>query len=404
MIKVIKIVDTITFHGAAEKHIVLNAEFERFVKKTYGSRVDILKTDVNQIAKKYNIKGFVFGNYVTQEERYHFLYKLSKQLEALAKIGGSEDLGKGKLIIGFGSHGKKGSLAFFNARDSFINLNRGRKGTYTDVLQGENSFIHEYGHFLDSLQGQKDQTSSEVWATKIKAGGELRTTVFADLVADIKKDEKYMQGLVSKDKGLTRYLQSDIEIFARIFESGLTHYIVDKWKGQHAFFDASKYGTGWYLKKDVIKARGYDKILVAIISGKIPKAKATPTKIKAPINSKDFRDNAPIFLEWTEGADLPDGKGYNTIEELEKDLKKFGFTDKPNSTYIKNKVWFKGYDFAVRIDLSKSKGDYNPLTTKLLDWLNKYYHDFNFNQYSKPKKKAAPKKLKGQQSLFDKKS
>ena len=395
--KHVKIVDTIGNFGAAERYIALSADFERFLKSTYG-RVDLLKTDAEGIIKKYNLKGFVFGNYVTQEERYHFLFKISKQLEVLGKVAGSNNLGKGVLIIAFGAEGMPKANAHYNPSKQLINLNRGRKGNYKDVLKGENSFIHEYGHFLDFLQGRTDLTINKNFACESLSGGNSRTQQFSNLVSAIEQDEKYIKGL--EEYSNANYLKSRVEIFARIFESAFTYYVTDKWKEQHAFFDVKKYASDWYLKKDVIKERGFGKDVVNILNGKAPMAKKKPV-VKKEVTTASQKAKFPIVLEWTEGANV-ENVGYKTIEALEKDIKRFGFTDKPNDTYVKNKIWIKGYPHYIRIDSSKSKGDYNFETTKLIDFLNKYDNtNFDFTQYSKQTKKATIKK--GQQSLFDKK-
>lgn len=89
----------------------------------------------------------------------------------------------------------------------------------------------------------------------------------------------------------------------------------------------------------------------------------------------------PIVLEWTEGADIKN-KTYNHLEELEKDLRSFGFTDTPTENYIKNKVWFKGYPHYVQIDLSKMDHDFNPEEEKLINWLKNYDKSFDFEQFS----------------------
>lgn len=101
--------------------------------------------------------------------------------------------------------------------------------------------------------------------------------------------------------------------------------------------------------------------------------------------TKDAKEQYPIVLEWTEGADYKN-KGYNNLEELELDLLSFGFTDTPTKTYIKNKVWFKGYPDYVNIDLSKADHDFDPTTEKLVDWLKKYDNKFDFLQFSEVEK------------------
>lgn len=71
----------------------------------------------------------------------------------MAKIKKSNDLGKGVFDVeGIGK-----TNAHYNPQKQLINLNRGRKGNYREVLKGENSFVHEYGHFIDVVVGRADQ-------------------------------------------------------------------------------------------------------------------------------------------------------------------------------------------------------------------------------------------------------
>jgi len=112
---------------------------------------------------------------------------------------------------------------------------------------------------------------------------------------------------------------------------------------------------------------------------------------KAHKDKAEAQSKYPIVLEWTEGAGDIENKGYNSLEELEKDLKSFGFTDKPKETYIKNKVLFKDYPSAVRIDLSKSGEDYDPTKEKLVDWMKKYDSAFDFSQFSSEEKEKKSK-------------
>lgn len=112
--------------------------------------------------------------------------------------------------------------------------------------------------------------------------------------------------------------------------------------------------------------------------------------------TEELKKKHPIVLEWTEGADIRN-KTYTYLEELEKDLKSFGFTDRPTETYIKNKVWIKGYPYYILIDLSKMDHDFNPEEEKLITWLKNYNKSFDFEQFSseaekKNKERAAEKK------------
>ena len=117
---------------------------------------------------------------------------------------------------------------------------------------------------------------------------------------------------------------------------------------------------------------------------------------KFPVNqTEELLKKYPIVLEWTEGAS-DENVGFNSLEKLRTRLKSYGFTDTPTETYIKNKLWFRGYPSYVRIDLSEIERDYNPNEQNLLDWLNEYEPDFDWSQFSRPrakkKDKTPPKK------------
>jgi len=107
---------------------------------------------------------------------------------------------------------------------------------------------------------------------------------------------------------------------------------------------------------------------------------------KRKAETEKLKKQHPIVLESTEASDVAN-KTYNNLEELEADLKSFGFTDTPTKTYIKNKVWFRGYPHHIQIDLSKMDHDFNPEEEKLLTWLKNYDNKFDFEQFSEAIKK-----------------
>ena len=266
MLKLKKIVDTIENFGAAEKYLTFDADFEKFLRATYGKK-ELTSVDAYQLVSKYSLKGIVFGNYVTQEERYHFLYKISKQLEILAKIAGSNNLGRNVLIIAFGAQGKRGSLAHYNPSKQLINLNRGRKGKYEEVLMGEDSFVHEYAHFIDFMQGRKDQLISVNFANKYggsKNGCNPDTFLYSSVIKNVFTNCKnYIDNL--QGSKMAEYLLSDIEIFARMFESAFTYYVCDQHKDYAVFFDERKYSHSWYLDKKEVYKNGIEKQIIKIL-------------------------------------------------------------------------------------------------------------------------------------------
>ncbi len=274
----IKIIDSTTHIGAAERHLILRPDFKRFLRNKYG--VDHFKLlDPIVICKKYKLKGFVFGNYVTQEERYYFLFKVSKQLELLAKIKGSNDLGGGVLTIGFGADGRPKANAHYNPEGQFINLNRGRKSDYKNVLKGESSFVHEYGHFLDFIQGRSDLTTNVNFASQtidagqhllgvgtIKASKKPATKRFVALTQIATNNKKYMDGL--KGYKNANYLKLPWEIFARMFETTITRMSQTQYKDYEKYLDPGRYKSNYYLSTKEIDNSPAKQLVKAILKGR----------------------------------------------------------------------------------------------------------------------------------------
>lgn len=257
-----KLVDTTTSFGRAEKELNFDADWMRFFR---GGKYDLkaIKTiDSFAVAKKFNLKGIVFGNYITQEERHFYLYKVSKQMECLSKLRGNTNLGKGILTLAIGSHGVGGNVnAHFSPSQDLINLARGNKGDYKKFMKGENSFVHEYGHFLDFQQGRiKDkklranfacENVDPKWPNK-------NTRLFSDPISAIVEDKSYMDELD------TPYYRSRIEILARLFEASITHYVHEHVKTYTAYFDRTYKEKVYYPKAKILKL-GYDKQMIKLL-------------------------------------------------------------------------------------------------------------------------------------------
>lgn len=95
---------------------------------------------------------------------------------------------------------------------------------------------------------------------------------------------------------------------------------------------------------------------------------------------------SPIIIEWSEGTN-DENIEIDSLEDLQKKLRSFGFTDRPNETYIKNKIWFRGYSSWARIDLAKSEGNYDPNIQDLKEWLDEYEPNFDWSVFSKTENK-----------------
>ena len=263
--KVHKIVDTIENFGSAEKYLVFDSDFERFIKGQYPKH-KFLETNQHNLVKKYNLKGIVFGNYVTQEERFHFIFKIKHQLETLALISGTSNIGKGKLIVAFGAEGKAQSAAHYNPTKQLINLNRGRLGSYKNVLQGENSFLHEYGHFIDFLTGRSNGGIPVNFASEYRDNMQGKpsdiTKNFSKVAQKLFEETEYVERL--KKETNWKYLSSPTEMFARLYESALTHFVMKNYKSKRDFFGDEKYKGKYYLSDKKIVDKGLERDIIKI--------------------------------------------------------------------------------------------------------------------------------------------
>lgn len=256
-----KIENTVGVFGAAEKYIMFDMTFEKFFRKNFGKIPKTLNPE--DVVEKYNLKGMAFGNYVTQEERFFFVYKTEKQLEVLAKVMGSNNLGKGKLVIAFGVEGIASANAHYNPSRELINLNRGRKTNFKSFMKGESSFVHEFAHFLDFNTGRPDKKINENWASAALLGrGGANTQLISEITNIVLNDAEYMEGLNKYSN--SAYLQKPWEIYARLFEASITHIVHRDYPKYSAYFDRAYNKDIYYPKAKILKLKLDQKIIKSI--------------------------------------------------------------------------------------------------------------------------------------------
>lgn len=168
-----------------------------------------------EVLKKYNIKGFEFGNYVSNNQRYDYLIATTKSLDNLSKILKSKNIGLDNTLgIAFGARGNGGgAVAHYEPYFKMINLTRD---------SGSSALAHEYAHSLDYILGshidQNKKYSALSGGSSISAtlpnnkGGNLR--LYANQIVDAFK--KYRKA--NPINFQTEYYQRRNEIFARMFE------------------------------------------------------------------------------------------------------------------------------------------------------------------------------------------
>lgn len=169
--------------------------------------------DLQKILQRYNLKGFEFGNWLNNDERYDRVLACEDSLAELAKIMGTKNLGMNCLVgIAFGARGSKGALAHYEPGFNMINITKEK---------GDGCLAHEYGHALDYNIGRYyDQHKEYNYLSggrsvstflKDNIGGTIRNNmnVVVDVAANMLKDRlaEYPD-----------YWKRRTEIFARLFE------------------------------------------------------------------------------------------------------------------------------------------------------------------------------------------
>jgi len=132
-----------------------------FEKLRKGSKIPAsISNDTNDIAKKFNLKGIGFGNWLNIEDRINYSYSLIYALYDLNKVlRFNYNIGLGVLTITFGARGRGSALAHYEPCWQYINITRYANGKSLKEIRffttgGIGAFAHEYGHFLDYFAGE----------------------------------------------------------------------------------------------------------------------------------------------------------------------------------------------------------------------------------------------------------
>lgn len=214
----------IAYRGRSDRHNAGRvANVSRYADTNPGTGME----DLYAIMRKYSIKGFEFGNWVTQEERAEYVASLPQTLEDLYSVVGSRNLGFDRNVgIAFGARGSRGARAHYEPVLNMINLTR---------EHGAGSLAHEYGHAIDyNFGGFVDQHKtytalsggySIAASLPQNVGGVLRAYI-NQIVDSVRNGKNFaMMEAINKEReeNGAKPLYSDYyfqrtEIFARFFE------------------------------------------------------------------------------------------------------------------------------------------------------------------------------------------
>jgi hypothetical protein len=114
--------------------------------------------DQNKVLEYFNVRGFQYGNWLNQEDRYQYLIGCAVSMHDLTKITGlkPQQIGmEGALRVAFGARGKSKALAHYEPATRTINLTRYKEQDSANkkmkyfMSGGSGSFGHEWAHALD---------------------------------------------------------------------------------------------------------------------------------------------------------------------------------------------------------------------------------------------------------------
>lgn len=226
------------------------------------------EVDMVAILKKYNVKGFEFGNWVNQNDRYDFVHAFLRSAQILSEIVGSKNIGLDLLLgVAFGARGHGGgAIAHYEPHHNMINLTR-------DKSYG--CLAHEWGHAIDYNLGRHiDQNKDYAYLTgghsiamilPTNTGAQLR--MWANAVIDEAKATPSFKRIEEADE----YWHRRTEVWARFFEQYVAYQCKLKKKSPRFLsmtFEEYTKSKAYWTEDDFKKiARGSMFSFMAVLKG-----------------------------------------------------------------------------------------------------------------------------------------
>lgn len=247
--------------------------------------------DVRNVEQLFHLRGFQFGNWVNNEDRFNYLaalgiclYDLNKVLKFKANNLGLD----GALGVAFGARGQRGAVAHYEPRTHIINMTRyyeadrfdkPKSKAYRFVYSGGvGSFAHEYGHFLDFFFGSRVEPHSKYYSLTDGKSTNPRRINYDQKKYPIRYAMENLLEAAYWDKTKTKpstfvkriisfsnkpYYVQRAEMLARMFEQ----YVAYKLKQlgvYNSFLTDTKYTTTVYMTSAELKKMVplFDKLLV----------------------------------------------------------------------------------------------------------------------------------------------
>lgn len=247
--------------------------------------------DVRKVEQLFCLRGFQFGNWVNNEDRFNYLAALGICLYDLNKVlkFKANNLGLGGALgVVFGARGQRGALAHYEPKTNIINMTR-----YYDADRfvtpkskairfvesgGVGSFAHEYGHFLDFFFGSSIEPHARYYSLTNGKSTNPRRIDYDQKKYPIRYAMENLLEVAYWDKSKTKpstfvkrianfsnkpYYVQRAEMLARMFEQ----YVAYKLKQlgvSNSFLTDTKYTSAVYMTSAELKkvVPLFDRLLV----------------------------------------------------------------------------------------------------------------------------------------------
>lgn len=226
------------------------------------------EVDMVAILKEYKLKGFEFGNWVNQNDRYDFIHAFTRSAQILSEIIGSKNIGLDLLVgVAFGARGRGGgAVAHYEPMHNMINLTKEKS---------YGSLAHEWGHAIDYNLGRHiDQNKDYSFLTgghsvaailPTNTGAQLR--MWANAVVDEAKATPSYKRIEKADE----YWHRRTEVWARFMEQYVAYQCKLKKKSPRYLaltFEEYTKMTAYWTEADFVKiARGSMFSFMAVLKG-----------------------------------------------------------------------------------------------------------------------------------------
>ncbi len=255
------------------------AIYKQFRKGTVPSVFLNKIKDPREVSKVFNIKGFQFGNWVSNEDRFNYLAAFGICLFDLQQVlqFKSNNLGLDKnLGVAFGARGKSRALAHYEPGTDVINMTRYKDANRYKVPTtkearfvnsgGVGAFAHEYAHFLDFYFGKNIEPFSGVYSLSDGMSTNTKKKIYSKNKYPLRYlMEEIMEVAYFDKKGkpssffkrlsntkMSNYYLARTEIFARLFEQYIAYKLREK-KVSNSFLTQQKYEEIVYMTPSEFK-------------------------------------------------------------------------------------------------------------------------------------------------------